>query len=212
MNLPPETAKFRWYYVPELIVLFIIIPVLYLLDVIPVHKIIPLLILLVYCCGILLIRKPVNSDRFSIKANWKIILLLFIAISVSVYLFIYFYVNDGTLLANLSENRKLLYMILMYPLLSAVPQEIIFREFFFYRYGTIFRSPALLLAANVLLFSFAHIYFASSIVTIFTLVGGAIFAVTYLRTRSLLVVSIQHSLYGLMILSSGLGEYFYKAF
>lgn len=212
MNLPSETAKFHWYLVPELIVLFIIIPVLYVLDAIPVHKIIPLLLLLMYCCGILLTRKPVNPDRFGIKANWMIILLLFITISVSVYLFIYLYMNDGSLVADFSENRKLLYMILMYPLLSAVPQEIIFREFFFYRYGAIFRSPALLITVNILLFSFAHIYFASNIVTIFTLVGGAIFAITYIRTRSLLVVSIQHSLYGLMILSSGLGEYFYKTF
>lgn len=212
MNLPPETAKFHWYHVPELIILFIIVPVLYVWDAVPVHKVIPLVVLLVYCGGILLIRKPVNPYRLRVKANWKIILLIFIVISVSVYLFIYLYVNDSGLLADLSENRKLLYMILMYPLLSAVPQEIIFREFFFYRYGAIFRSPALLLTVNTLLFSFAHIYFASGIATIFTLVGGAIFALTYMQTRSLLIVSIQHSLYGLMILSSGLGEYFYKAF
>ena len=69
-----------------------------------------------------------------------------------------------------------------------------------------------MLVANILLFSFAHIYFASSIVTTFTLVAGAIFAITYRRTQSLLVVSIQHSLYGLMILSSGLAQHFYKAF
>ena len=212
MHLPAEPVKFRWYYVPELIILFIVIPVLYLFDAIPVHKVIPLIALLVYCSGVLLIKKPVNANRFSIKANWKIILVMFIAISVTVYLFIYLlYVSEG-LFADLPENRKLLYMILMYPLLSAFPQEVIFREFFFFRYGAIFRNPVWMLVVNMLLFSFAHIYFASSIVTTFTLAAGAIFAITYMQTRSLLVVSIQHSLYGLMILSSGLGEYFYKAF
>jgi membrane protease YdiL (CAAX protease family) len=211
MSLPSEPAKFRWYYIPELIILFIVIPVLYLFDTIPVHKVIPLVALLIYCGSILLIKKPANASCFSIKANWKIILALFITTSIAVYLFIYLYVSKG-LFADLPENRKLLYMILMYPLLSAFPQEVIFREFFFYRYGTLFRNPAWMVAVNMLLFTFAHIYFASSIVIIFTLVAGTIFAITYMRTRSLLVVSIQHSLYGLMILTSGLAQHFYKAF
>jgi membrane protease YdiL (CAAX protease family) len=211
MNLPTKPAEFQWYYIPELIILFIGIPILYLFDTTPVHKVIPLTALLLYCGGILLIRKPVNANRFSIQANWKTILTVFIASSIGVYLFIYFYVSEG-LFADLPENRKLFYMILMYPLLSAFPQEVIFREFFFYRYGTIFKNPRWMLVANILLFSFAHIYFASSIVTTFTLVAGAIFAITYMRTQSLLVVSIQHSLYGLMILSSGLAQHFYKAF
>lgn len=211
MNLPSEPAKFRWYLVPELIILFIVVPMLYLFDAIPVHKIIPLLALLVYCGCILLIKKPANPNRFSIQANWKIIIAIFIVTGMVVYLFIYLYVNEG-LFADIPGNRKLFYMILMYPLLSAFPQEIIFREFFFYRYRAIFQSEVWMLIINILLFSFAHIYFASSIVIIFTLVAGAIFAITYMRTRSLLVVSIQHSLCGLMILSSGLSQHFYKEF
>lgn len=116
------------------------------------------------------------------------------------------------LLADLQHNRKLFYMILMYPFLPVVPQEVIFREFFFYRYETMFRSRVVLIVANVLLFAFAHIYFQNWTVIIFTIIGGGIFSWTYSQTRSLLVVSIEHTLYGLMILSSGLGEQFYKAF
>jgi membrane protease YdiL (CAAX protease family) len=206
-----KTAKFHWVHVFELTVLFIVMPVLYVADVLPVHKIIPLVALLAYCTMILLVSKPVNPNRFSPSANWKLIISRFIIISITVFLLIGFYLHLDWF-ADLQKNRKLFYMILMYPLLSAVPQEVIFREFFFYRYGPLFRSPVLLVIMNAAMFSFAHIYFTSWIVTIFTLVGGVIFSLTYLRTRSLLVVSIEHTLYGLMLLSSGLGESFYKAF
>jgi uncharacterized protein len=206
-----KTAKFHWFHVLELAVLFVGMPLLYVADVLPVHKIVPLIALLAYCTIILLVNKPVNPNRFSLFANWKLIVLRFIIIGIVVFLLIRFYLHLDWF-ANLQENRKLFYMILMYPLLSALPQEVIFREFFFYRYGLLFRHPAVLVAVNATLFSFAHIYFTSWIVMVFTLVGGLIFTLTYLRTRSLLVVSIEHTLYGLMILSSGLGEYFYKTF
>jgi membrane protease YdiL (CAAX protease family) len=207
MNL----AKFHWYHVLELTVLFIIMPLLYATDMLPVHKVVPLVGLLIYCAIILLVKKAVNPNRFSLAANWKLIVIRFVVISAVVFLLIRFYLHVD-FFANLRENRKLFYMILMYPLLSALPQEVIFREFFFYRYRALFRHEAVLFTVNVILFAFAHIYFDSWIVMIFTLVGGSIFSLTYIRTRSLLVVSIEHTLYGLMVLSSGLGEYFYKAF
>jgi membrane protease YdiL (CAAX protease family) len=201
----------KWFLVLELIVMFVIMPVLYVADLLPVHKIIPLVVLLAYCSMVLLVNKPINPSRLSLRANWTLIAVRFVVISVMVMLLIRFYFHLD-LIADLQKNRQLFYMILIYPLLSALPQELIFREFFFYRYGKLFTNPTLLVAVNLVLFPFAHIYFANWIVIVFTLVGGAIFALTYRQTRSLLVVSIEHTLYGLMVLSSGLGEYFYKAF
>ena len=206
-----NTVKVPWFLIFESILLFLILPLLYLADVLLVHKVIPLVILLAYCAIILLLDKPANPNRFRLAANWKLIAIRLAIIAAVVFLLIKFYFHLD-LFADLPQNRKLFYMILMYPVLSALPQEVIFREFFFYRYETLFRHPAILVAVNVVLFAFAHIYFGSWIVMIFTLVGGAIFAITYSQTRSLLVVTIEHTLYGLMILSSGLGEYFYKAF
>jgi membrane protease YdiL (CAAX protease family) len=103
-------------------------------------------------------------------------------------------------------------MTLIYPLSSAFPQELISREFFFHRYEPILRNKNVVIATNVVLFSFAHLYFANWTVMIFTLVGGFIFALTYLKTKSLLVVTIEHTLLGVVILSSGLANQFYKAF
>lgn len=204
-------TKFSFDRAFELTVLFVIMPLLYVVDVLPVHKVVPLVMLLAYCVIVLLVKKPINENRFSLIANWRLIMLRFAIIAVVVFLVIRFVLHVD-FFADLEHNRKLFYMILMYPLLSVLPQEIIFREFFFYRYAPLFKSSSWLMAANIVLFVFAHIYFGSWIVTIFTFVGGTIFTLTYRQTGSLLVVSIEHTLYGLLVLSSGLGAYFYKAF
>ena len=42
-------------------------------------------------------------------------------------------------------------------------------------------------------------------------VGGLLFGATYLRTRSVLLASVEHTLYGCAIFTVGLHEYFYAA-
>jgi len=152
-----NTVKVPWFLIFESILLFLILPLLYLADVLLVHKVIPLVILLAYCAIILLLDKPANPNRFRLAANWKLIAIRLAIIAAVVFLLIKFYFHLD-LFADLPQNRKLFYMILMYPVLSALPQEVIFREFFFYRYETLFRHPAILVAVNVVLFAFAHIY------------------------------------------------------
>ena len=204
------TIEGKGYIRAEFTLLFIILPLLYFFDVIPFHKVIPLVALFVYCLVILITAKRISSDKFTLTAEWKPILLRFVIIIGITLFFIWFFADS--LWADLTANKKLLVAIIIYPVLSAFPQELIFREFFYYRYATIFRNPSVLLVVNVVLFSFAHLYFMSWVVLLFTLVGGLIFSITYLKTRSLLVVTIEHTIYGSVILASGLGEQFYKAF
>ena len=204
------TIEGKGYIRAEFTLLFIILPLLYFFDVIPFHKVIPLVALFVYCLVILITAKRISRDKFTLTAEWKPILLRFVIIIGITLFFIWFFADS--LWADLGANKKLLVAIIIYPVLSAFPQELIFREFFYYRYATIFRNPSVLLVVNVVLFSFAHLYFMSWVVLLFTLVGGLIFSITYLKTRSLLVVTIEHTIYGSVILASGLGEQFYKAF
>jgi len=194
----------------ELIGLFVILPLLYYFDLIPFHKIVPLILLFIYCAAVLFSFKAIRRETFRLEASWRVITLRFALTAALISVGLIF--SSQPLFSNLNENRKLLYMITLYPFLSAFPQELIFREFFFYRYGSLFKSKHLLVASNVLLFAFAHIYFGNWIVMAFTVIGGLLFAITFFRTRSLMVVTIEHSLYGLLVLSSGLSVYFYKAF
>jgi hypothetical protein len=47
---------------------------------------------------------------------------------------------------------------------------------------------------------------------ILTFFGGYLFAYTYAKTRSLLLVSIEHALYGCLLYTIGLGRFFYTGF
>jgi uncharacterized protein len=195
----------------ELILLFVVFPILYFFDLIPFHKLVPLVVLFIYCVVILVRHRHANPDRFKAKANWKLILLRFIGVSILILVWIKVF-SHNPLFADFNGNKKLLLMTIIYPFSSAFPQELIFREFFFYRYKPIFQNEIVLIGMNVILFAFAHIYFANWTILIFTLIGGTIFALTYLKTKSLFVVTIEHALFGILILSSGLSEQFYKAF
>ena len=95
---------------------------------------------------------------------------------------------------------------IMYSVVSVYPQEFLYRSFFFSRYGLLFKNPYLLIAVNALLFSFAHILFKNLFVLIITLIGGLIFAITFFRTKSLLLTSIEHALYGSWLFTVGMGE------
>jgi membrane protease YdiL (CAAX protease family) len=112
---------------------------------------------------------------------------------------------------GLPRERPRLWVVIMifYPLLSVYPQEVIFRAFFFHRYGPILGNSARLIAVNALAFGLAHAMFRNGIAVGLTTVGGALFAWTYSRTRSLPLVSLEHALYGCFIFTVGLGEYFY---
>lgn len=105
-----------------------------------------------------------------------------------------------------------LLVVLLYPFLSVVPQEIIYRVFFFKRYKMLFTSRWALLGGNAFLFGFLHIFYRNPIALVLTLVGGWLLADTYKRSRSLLAVSVEHFLYGIAVFSIGLGTYFYHGY
>ncbi|HRQ73155.1 MAG TPA: CPBP family intramembrane metalloprotease [Phycisphaerales bacterium] len=121
-------------------------------------------------------------------------------------------VFDAESLFSLPRRRPELWatIMLLYPLVSVYPQEVIFRVFFFHRYGTLFARPGAMIAASALAFGFVHIVFGNWIAVAMTLIGGTLFAATYARTRSALAASIEHALYGCLVFTIGLGEYFYS--
>jgi len=100
-------------------------------------------------------------------------------------------------------------VMILYPVLSVYPQELIFRAFLFRRYRALFPRPWQMIAASAVCFSFAHIVFGNWVAVAITLPGGVIFAWTYHRTRSLLVASFEHALYGDLIFTVGIGYYLY---
>lgn len=110
------------------------------------------------------------------------------------------------------RERTVLWVLVMllYPLLSVVPQEIVFRSFFFARYGKLLPQPIYLIGVNAFLFGFVHLMFHNWVAPLLSLVGGAFFAAGYARHRSLKAVALEHAAYGCLIFTAGLGWFFLK--
>lgn len=128
--------------------------------------------------------------------------LLFFGGTVFVYLF------DRSLLFKVVWEAPWLWVgiLFVYTFLSVVPQEYLYRRFFFARYGELFSSKATLIIANVICFSFCHLFLHSPAVLILTALGGVLFAMTYSDHQDLKWVSIEHAIYGNIIFTLGIGE------
>ncbi len=100
-----------------------------------------------------------------------------------------------------------LVLLVMYPLLSAWPQELIFRAFLFHRYKTIIPRKKHRMWLSTGAFAFAHIIYANPAAILLALVGGLLFSYTYAKTRSTLACVVEHSLWGIWLFSLGLGQY-----
>ncbi|MBF6211751.1 CPBP family intramembrane metalloprotease [Nocardia puris] len=101
-------------------------------------------------------------------------------------------------------------VMVFYPLLSVYPQELIYRTFVFHRYAPVFGSGWAMIAASAVAFGFAHIIFGNWIAVALTLIGGLLFAHRYRRTGSILVVTVEHALYGCLAFTVGLGGFLYS--
>ncbi len=103
-----------------------------------------------------------------------------------------------------------LFVMAAYPLLSVIPQELVYRTFFFHRYGPLFGGFGwLAILVNGALFGFAHVIFGNIIAVAGTVVLGCILAFRYEATRSIWAVWLEHSLWGCLIFTIGLGRFFF---
>ena len=115
------------------------------------------------------------------------------------------------LFLSLPRERPVFWAIIMalYPLLSVWPQEMLYRSLLFHRYAPILPTDRARVAASAIAFEFAHVIFLNWIAVAMTTAGGWLFARDYARLRSLRVTCIEHSLYGCLIFTVGLGRFFY---
>lgn len=106
-------------------------------------------------------------------------------------------------------------IMLLYPPLSALPQEIIFRTLFFARYRRLFPSTAAAVAANGVAFGLAHAFLNNWVAVVLSGIGGAIFALAYLEAgprRGLATVTAMHAVAGCALFTVGMGVFLYHGF
>lgn len=110
-------------------------------------------------------------------------------------------------------NRPATYqkIMILYPLFSVVAQEVVYRTFYFHRFGPLFGHARWLgIVVNSALFGFAHIVVDSPFAIVSTGIGGLILATRYALTRSYWAVYLEHALWGWLVFTVGLGRFFFS--
>ncbi|TMV83569.1 CPBP family intramembrane metalloprotease, partial [Thioclava sp. BHET1] len=111
----------------------------------------------------------------------------------------------------LVEHRPgfFLLIVLLYPLISALPQELLFRVLFFRRYDALLPKGPGRYLINGAIFSLAHLMFWSWVVAALTFIGGMIFSYAYERRGGFPQAALLHSVAGWMLFAMGMGAFFY---
>jgi len=105
-----------------------------------------------------------------------------------------------------------LLILVLYPILSAAPQEAIYRVLFFRRYGALFPGPRSAMLANAAVFSLAHLFLWNWVAPALTFFGGLIFAWAWRSAGprgGFLFATFLHAIAGWIIFTSGLGTFFF---
>ena len=214
MNIFYNILTHNIYKIIELILLSSIIP--YIVLVLKLFNlIIPVLLLVcVYCIIIYCIENKNFSSEFEKIFNININILIRIIIrwifaSLILIIITFYFFNEKFFIIQNNKPEILWKIMILYPIFSALPQEFIFCKFFFYRYKSIFKSNENLVISSALFFSITHILFLNFIAPILSFIGGLVFANTYNKHGSLLLVSLEHGLYGNTLFFIGLGWYFW---
>jgi hypothetical protein len=174
--------------------------------------ILPILVILGAVCWRTLprpVRKAALDPRF-LKEQARTILIRWLAggllLAAAVRVF-----RPEVFLALPRENPRLwLAVCFLYPLGSALPQEVIYRAFFADRAAR--HWPGLhgraWIAVNAAVFAYAHLAFGNAWAVLCAAAGGCLFASTYARNRSVLCAAVEHALWGVWFFTLGLGGAF----
>ena len=205
-------SKNKIRLISELLILFIVIPLMFAYDVfgIPLMLILTLTGLLVF----LFLRYDDTFDNAQFK-NWKQgksqlkhILLLFVISTVIMILMIYFIDNERMFFLVRKMPWLLLIISVFYPIFSVLPQSLIYRSLFFHRYAKLFKNDTLKIIFSGIFFSLGHILYKNILVLILAFIAGVIFAYHYNKTKSLTMSVFEHGIYGVCLFASGLGYFF----
>ncbi|APY00457.1 CAAX prenyl protease-like protein [Lacinutrix venerupis] len=197
------------YKLIEFFTIFVVIPVSFTLSFSFWIKAVIAIIGFVYIIYVLL---NIEKNKFKIakdlkwKLFFKITIIKLIVITMLTIAFVYFFDKEN--LFKVVINKPIMWLILLfvYSIFSVYPQELIYRTFYFQRYESLFHNKKLFIFINAILFSLAHLFFKNTLVIILTFFGGLLFAFTYKKTKSTLLVSIEHAIYGCWLFTVGMGE------
>lgn len=195
----------------EFCLLFLTLPLIFIFKLLPNFTMMPMLLSAFAYTLYILKKNKETIFKWDITRGMLVSLLVrTVYISILLYMYTIFFKPQNLFYFVKSTPLIWLTVIVLYPLVSAFTQEVIFRKFFFFRYQTLWKNnQTTTILLSGFLFSYMHIVFQNPIAVIFSFIGGVIFSYMYAKTKSLMLVSIEHGLYGDILFTLGLGYYFY---
>lgn len=198
----------------ELIVLFVGLPGALLAVRHRVHGlIIPLILVAGLVCWLWLRRQP-DFDRSRLwntrdfRRHLGRTLAVFLPLGAVAAGFSYWLMPDSFLMFPRWTPGFWLIVMVCYPVFSAYPQELIYRAFFFHRYGRLLGERGAWIV-SALLFGWAHVFLGNWVAPVGAALGGLLFGRTYQRSGSLLQAALEHGLWGDLLFTVGVGFLFY---
>ncbi|MEA3363776.1 MAG: CPBP family intramembrane glutamic endopeptidase [Thermodesulfobacteriota bacterium] len=199
----------------EFALLFFLAPYYYAFH----HTSSPLIFLLLLALlGVIFLykNKSFRNQFFLNKQGWTQdiprVLWIFVLVAIVLIALTYLFYPEFLFYCPTHHFSLWLSLMVIYPLLSVYPQELIYRAFLFHRYRPLLQNERSLIHLSAIAFAFGHIIYFHPISIILTFFGGYLFAWTYAKTQSLLAVSFEHALYGSLLYTIGLGRFFYTGF
>ena len=210
---PPGFAGSRLARASELLLVFLVLPVLFRGGLLPFPKL-AVLLAVTGVCGLALWRSSTFDRR--LLTGWRqawaarrgiglrASLAALVVIAVVTW-------RHGPLL-ELPRTRPLQFaaILLLYPVFSAWPQELVYRASFFHRYGAMLGERGVLLGSAIA-FGVLHVVYADPVAPALALPAGLALASTCRRSGSLVAATVEHALFGLAVFTFGLGRSFVLA-
>lgn len=196
----------------EIIIIYIVLPLLvkYLFDLEGMLKVIPVLVLAVFVL-IILLRDSTFPNGLLVRwapVEWKWLLVRVAVVSLFTLVVVWFWYPH--LLFEFPQKKVTHYLpaLAAYPFISVLPQELVFRSWYYHRYKTVFSDKTSAVFVNSLCFAFMHVVYNNWIAIAGAFAISFIFSYNYHKYRSLPVLVLEHFLYGLVIFTVGLGKFF----
>lgn len=198
------------YMVMEFLLFFVFIPFIANRFLDGWFKIIPLFIIALFF--LLLLWRDSSFDRGVLyridKYNLRRSFARMIVITILLLWFTWWVFPHLFFGYPIKNFESYLITFFLYPIASVVPQELIYRVYFFHRYKELVPEKYLLWLSNAIIFGLTHFIYGNFVAPIATFLVSWIFIYNYYKSRSLINVSIEHYFYGMIMFTVGFGYFF----
>lgn len=197
----------------EWLALFFGVPLFIASGVIHSHNYFVLIAAMLVCYLYLRRDKTFTTKRLCGLNPVKVINKIFVlrAICCALFLLAFCGLLYPELLFSFIKTKPLswLLFLIIYPVFSVWPQELIYRAFMFRRYMPVFGNNMLMMICSAAAFAFMHVIFFNWPALLLTFIGGFIFALDYKTTGRLGLAFWEHTVYGNLAFTIGAGYFFF---